>query len=219
MNLVEQRRKEAEEIALSLFRFRARRGTGVFYASLSSLPPFAVILSNFLSSYEVLGAFLCLIAGVWIISKLSGFQSFAKMSYTIELLRGSDSDVSKLRSFNPSGLILALWPWIAFALAEAQGLNSLAVIFLVIWIVQFTVLRVFSIDLRRKRKATVVILDRKIEDWIVTILFPVATGLLIVPGVLSLGFLLASPVLLFAGIKSLYEAPKELAQDFEQSER
>lgn len=47
-------RREAEEIALRLFRFRARRGVGVFYTLLSALVLLALILADFIgSSYDL----------------------------------------------------------------------------------------------------------------------------------------------------------------------
>lgn len=215
MNVVEQQRKEAEEIALSLFRFRARRGTGVFYASLSTLPLFATVLAKFFTSYELLAVMFPIAIALWFVSRICGFQSFAKMSYSIDLLRGKQRQIHEKRNFNPTGLILGIWPWIAFIVAEIQGLTSLAVIFPIIWIIQFVLLRVFSIGTKRSKKGKVSVLDPKLEDWVVLAALPIAAALTLLPGVFFGGFVIVSPFLLFAGIKSLYDAPRELAQSYE----
>ena len=78
---------------------------------------------------------------------------------------------------------------IMLAIAEMEGVYWLTLLFIVVWIVQFTFWRIFPL----RNKSNVVILDRKIEDWLVLILFPLATALLLVPGIFAVGLLVAYP--------------------------
>lgn len=214
-SLLEQQRKEAEQIALSLFRFKARRSVGVYYALLSSLFPTAVILSDLLhSSYEVLAGLIVAAFALWCVSRAAGFQGLSKMAYSIDLLNGK----TKARKgrfqlhtrFDPVQFLILSWPWIVFLLAEVQGLSYIAIISALVWIAELVPYRILSYA-RAKQS----ILEYRSEDWAVLASLVLAPICSIVLGIGLLSFVPASIVWLFAGIKSLYDAPKELASEYE----
>jgi len=217
LSQLEGQRKEAGDIVYRWFRFRARRGLGLFYSLLSVLPVFGSILGTlFVSENVTLVGVTVGIVCVWIVSRTAGFQGFGRMRGTIDLLKGDDSNGGSELRRTTTFLLIAVWPWIAYAAASALGQQYLEVLFALTWLVEFVVYRVFS--LRRNKNP---IVTHTIEDWLVVFCIPLAaliSAIQIIPGSPPFyGFVLVSPFLLLAGIKSLYEAPKELVAGFGES--
>jgi len=212
MSQLEGQRKEAGDIVYRWFRFRVRRGLGLFYSLLSVLPVLGVILGNLFASEGVtlVGVTIGIVC-VWIVSRIAGFQGFGRMGSTIDLLKENDSAGTRGREVRRTAtfLFIAVWPWVAYAVVSVLGLMYLQVLFALIWLVEFMAYRMFS--LRRNKNP---IVSHGIEDWLVVFCIPMAaliSAIHVIPGSPPFyGFVLVSPFLLLAGIRSLYEAPKEL---------
>ncbi|HYB75822.1 MAG TPA: hypothetical protein VEC08_02580, partial [Nitrososphaerales archaeon] len=196
-----------------------RRGLGLFYSLLSVLPVLGVILGTLFSSQSVtlVGVTVGIIC-VWIVSRIAGFQGFGRMGSTIDLLKENDSAGGRGREARRTAtfLFVAVWPWVAYAVVSVQGLMYLQILFALIWLVEFVAYRMFSL---RRNKSPIV--SHGIDDWLVVFCIPIGaliSAIQIVPGLPPFyGFMLVSPFLLLAGIKSLYEAPKELVAGLGES--
>ena len=204
---------EAELIAGRLFRFRARRSIGVFYSLGSILPLLGIILSispvtrPFIIPGVIAGLLL-----VWSVARLSGFRGFSKMQYSLDFLegkRGSTYDDKKTpwlswkRGF--ALFIASCWPWFGYIITD-QGHSFVAGIFLAIFVVELVLIRALS---RSKKDNSIV--ERRGEDWAVIAGVVIVAFAALLPGAAGWTWALASPVFLLTGIKSLYDAPKELA--------
>jgi flagellar biosynthesis component FlhA len=84
-------------------------------------------------------------------------------------------------------------------------------VFPLTWVTELVIYRAFS----HSRVNTNGILEYRAEDWAVLISLIAAPILAVMPGLPRLGFLFASIVWLLAGIKSLHDAPNELAREYE----
>jgi len=211
LSQLEGQRKEAGDIVYRWFRFRARRGLGLFYALLAFLPVLGNILAALFASQNV--AFAGVTVGVvciWVASRVAGSQGFGMMRSTIDLLK-EDSPAMASRNLRKSAtfLVVLVWPWIAFAASVVLGQRSLEALFAVLWLVEFVVFRLLT---QRSNRNPIVSL--RVEDWVVVICLPLGalvSVILVTPSLPHLfGFTLVSPLLLFSGIKSLFDAPKEL---------
>lgn len=212
LSQLEGQRKEAGEIVYRWFRFRARRGLGLFYSLLSFLPLIGSILGTLFASEDVTLAGITVgIVCFWVVARVAGFRGFGRMRSTIELLKedvpmgGRSQDLKRAATF----VVIVLWPWIAYAVATTMGNAPLEVLFALVWLVEFVTFRV--VTLKRNKNP---IVGLRIEDWVVIVSIPVA-ALLSAFQIVSnappfFGFTLVSPLLLFSGLKSLYDAPKEL---------
>ena len=184
----------------------------MFYSLLSILPVLGSILGAVFASQSasLVGVTVGIVC-IWILSRTAGFQGFGRMRSTIDLLKEDGSARGGTREWQRTTtfLFIAVWPWVAYAVANALGQRYLEVLFALIWLVEFVAYRIYS--LRRNKNP---IVSHTIEDWLVVFCIPIAalvSAIQIVPNASPFfGFLLASPFLLLAGIKSLYDAPKEL---------
>jgi len=210
-------RKEAGEIVYRWFRFRARRGLGVFYLILSFLPVLGTIVGTLSSSTAL--AIVSASVGVvfsWLVARSTGLQSFGRMRSTIGLLKGSKGGGGRGRRGDALFLFIVLWPWVAFAWASMAGTAPLEVLFAVVWFVELVAYRLLTL-----RRNTDPIVDHRMEDWLVLVSLPAAALLSTVqiPGAQQFyGFMFLSPILLFSGLKSLYDAPKELVTSIDPVE-
>jgi len=211
LSQLEGQRKEAGEIVYRWFRFRVRRGLGLFYSLLSVLPVIGSILGTLVSQNVALVGVTVGIVCTWILARTVGFQGFGRMRSTIDLLKENDSAGGRGRELRRTTtfLFIAVWPWVAYAAASVLGQRYLEVLFALIWLLEFVAFRIFS--LRRNKNP---IVSHTLEDWLVVFCIPIAalvSAIQIIPNASAFyGFVLGSPILLFAGVKSLYDAPKEL---------
>lgn len=220
LNRLEGQRREAGDIVYRWFRFRVRRGLGIFYCLLSFLPVLGTILGTLGASQDVVivGTSVGLVCA-WIVSRSLGLRGFGKMSNTLDLLKGDGSLDGGSARFKGASTVIAiiLWPWLAYAIAGSLGLTDLEVLFAVVWLVEFVAYRFLT--LRRNKNP---IVDHRTEDWLVVFIIPMAALLStvrIVPNASQFyAFLLISPILLFCGIKSLYDAPKELVRGLDSQQ-
>lgn len=187
-----------------------RRALGVTYCILAALPilgtlVYAATQDEILS--VIIGTAIGLACFTWL--RAAGFRGLFRMGSIINMLSGKEeaSGASSRGSFAAS-VALTLWPWIAYWIAALKGWGILELAFAVIWLVEIMLLRLAA--LRRSRDY---ILEPRMEDWIAITAFPVAALLSTLPGlpldVSQNAFLILSPFILFSGVKSLYEAPKE----------
>ena len=210
LNELIAQRNEAGDITYRWFRFRVRRGLGVFYALLSFVPVLGTVLGLFsVSEYVIITAVAIALVVVWIAARTLGLEGFGRMASTIRLLRRNEpayggQDFTRAATF----LAVAVSPWVAYAVAASLGQTLLQILFAVLWLVEFVSYRLLSI--RRNKDP---LADHRIEDWVVLVCFPAAALLstfTAFPNASRFAFLLVSPFLLFSGLKSLYDAPKEL---------
>jgi hypothetical protein len=208
-SLLQQQRIEAKAAMLRIFRFKARRGVGVFYSLVSLLLLGAFLLfGRSYSPFLVLAGVFVAATAVWYVAEAAGFRGFDRMTYSLEFLEGGEELVRERRRWftNPHLLRLITFSWgAAFIAAEALGLSSVALVVLTVWMTQSVLLKVFSLS-RTKNG----ILERRPEDWAVIAVFPLAFLSFVVAGTPVWGLLFAVPIYLLAGLKSLYDAPKEL---------
>src|ERR1035438_5098197 len=92
-DVLHQQRIEAELIAARLFRFRARRGVGVFYSLISIVPLLGLILYNTTPLLFAVAGGLTGILAIWFVSRLCGFGGFSKMQYSLDFLKGEKGTV------------------------------------------------------------------------------------------------------------------------------
>jgi hypothetical protein len=212
---LEDQRKEAGDIVQRWFRFRARRGIGVFYSLISIFPVLGTILSAFSVSPVVI--YSCITLAVFLMlffAKSTGIQSFDKMTATIRLLK---DDSAKDRSYSAAALfvVFALWPWLGYLISTLLHQPVFAILFALTWLVELVLYRLLG-----SHRKTNSIIDVRVEDWVIIIAFPLA-AIISTIGILPhetwfSAFLLISPLVLLAGMKSLYEAPKELVSNLDE---
>ena len=134
--LQQQQQIEAELIAARLFRFRARRGVGVFYSLISMLPIFSTILyATTTPLLTILGVVASTLA-IWFVARLSGFGGFSGMQYSLDFLKGQrgatydEREARRLSWESPfAWFFLSEWPWFGYAAAILEGYPYIAAVF------------------------------------------------------------------------------------------
>jgi hypothetical protein len=212
---LESQRKEAEAIVYRWFRYRVRRGFGVLYCLYSTLPVIGSVIYAATSdiTLALIGG---TIAGVCFSLALRAavFRGFGKMGPTMGLLRGGVAD----RGPNQRArvLLFGIWPWIGYAVAASFHEGSLEALFAAVWLVELVIFR-----RRTLLRTGDAIVKPRFEDWLALVSFPVGALLSILPGLPvelhEYGFVLISPLFLFSGVMSLYEAPRELVDADERT--
>ena len=209
---------EVELIAARLFRYKVRRGLGVFYALVAIMPVFGIILYLTVPLLLVVSGLLCGYLTIYVVARVSGFQGLTRMQYSLDFLRGERGRIYDEKGYRRISwtksfarfFLLIVFPWLAYSIADQEGYTSLASVFILILLGAFVFIEINS-RLRRKSKKGISVLDRRIEDWAIIIgSFSIAL-LANVSGAPVWTWALASPIFLLSGIKSLYDAPKELA--------
>jgi len=205
---------DAKDMAVRFFKFRARRGIGIFYGSFSIFIIISFFLSIIFNSLVLLFIFWT-IGGfcVWYVSRVSGFRSFGRMKYTVILLENmgrSDGSEKLLRVQSIILFVRSFWPWIFFIILIYLGYIKIAVLFPLIWVFQTAL--IWWINFRKNGDLEI---GFKLEDWAFLLSLAIAATLVIIPGVGLMGFVYAVPVFTFASIRSLFKAPEELLLDYE----
>jgi hypothetical protein len=207
-----QQQIETELIATRLFRFRARRGIGVFYSIISIVPMLGIILYLTVPLLLVVSGIVVAYFAVWYIARLCGFAGLSRMQYSLDFLKGEKGTIygtdnrwlSLAKGF--ARFLFSVWPWLAYSISSQLGQPYLAAIFLLVLLVQSVLIELYSRSRNKNR-----ILERRVEDWVVIVGSISIALLAILPGASVWTWALATPILLLSGIKSLYDAPKELA--------
>lgn len=206
----EELRQNPKDIALTIFRFRARRGSGTLYALLATLPLILFLLVTLKSPQYVLSVSIVIAVLVfYVAARMAGLQRFHQMIATIDRLdlNGAPEKIhQKLARILRESLVTPILPLIALAVSYVVGIDILPLIVGVAWIVIAIYSNIQALSNRRKD----VIFQRRIEDWLVVSTFPI----MVLLGFFHIGqmieFAVLAPVWLLAGIKSLYEAPESL---------
>jgi uncharacterized membrane protein YdbT with pleckstrin-like domain len=69
--------RDPKQIALTIFRFSARRGIGVFYALISTIPLLVTILKSFPTpGYVYVVSLVILMTAIWLTSRAAGMKRF-----------------------------------------------------------------------------------------------------------------------------------------------
>jgi hypothetical protein len=207
--VLQQQRIEAELIAARLFRFRARRGLGVLYSLASVVPLVGLILyATVPIPFAIAGVITGTIA-VWLVARLCGFGGISRMQYSLDFLKGEGGttyDEGRERRLslgrNFVWFLATVGPWLGYTIANEEGYPIFAGMFLVI----LALIVGFSHPTREDR-----IVERRVEDWAFIAGIILIAFVAILPGVPEWTWALASPLFVFCGTKSLYEAPKEFA--------
>jgi uncharacterized membrane protein YqjE len=215
---LQQQRIEVELIAARLFRYRVRRGLGVFYSLIAIMPILGIILYLRVPTFFVVSGLIAGYLAIYIAARLCGFSGLSRMQYSLDFLKGERGMIYDERGYRrvswtksfASFFLLIVLPWLAYSIADQEGYTTLASIFILILIGTFVIIETLSRS-RRKNKKSFSVFDRRVEDWAIIVgSFSIAL-LANVSGAPVWTWALASPIFLFSGIKSLYDAPKELA--------
>ena len=194
-----------------LFRFRARRGVGVSY-SLSALfiLTIAVLIAESASPYLTVAVALAGWLAFWYVRELAGFRGLERMVSSLDFVDGGEDLVhERMRWYtNPNYMRLLPVIWACgYVVASLEGLSLLSGLFVLTWVAQVALVRVFILS--RSHNS---ILEPRAEDWATVI----GIGLILLSGLLTQnllwGLLIAFPIFLGCGLKSLYDAPKELTR-------
>ena len=210
---------EAELIAARLFRYKVRRGLGVFYALVAAMPIVEIALYLLVPTLFVVAGLIAGYLVIYIIARLSGFSGLTRMQYSLDFLKGERGmiydekgyrRVSWSKSFVSFFLVIVL-PWVAYSIADQEGYKTLSSLIVLILLAAIVTLEIHSRLKKSESKKRFNVFDRRAEDWAV-IAGSLSIALLAnVPGAPVWTWALVSPILLLSGIKSLYDAPKELA--------
>jgi hypothetical protein len=210
---MQQQRVEAELIAARLFRFRARRSVGVLYSLLSVLPLIGVILAATAPVALTIVAVLCCSLVIWFVARSSGLVGISKMQYSLDFLKGEKGmvydpkkDAWLARRTSLSWFLASSWPWFGYIIAITEGSRFFAAIFMLIFVGEFAGMAWLS---RFPRVSS--IFEWRLEDWAFVAGDVGIAFAAIIPGAPSWTWVLATPLFVLCGTKSLYDAPKELA--------
>ena len=216
---LQQQQIDAELIAARLFRYKVRRGLGVFYALIAIMPVLGIILYLTVPLLFVLSGLITGYLTVYIVARLSGFAGLTRMQYSLDFLKGKRGTtydekgyrvVSWTKSFASFFLLIAL-PWLAYSIADQEGQTTLSSIFILILIGVFASVEAITRLRGKKDSDRVRVFERRAEDWSIIIGSFTVALLANVSGAPVWTWAIASPIFLLAGIRSLYDAPKELA--------
>ena len=168
----EQEQQNPKDIALAVFRFRARRGIGVFYALLSIAPLVAALLAYlsapaYVSQISIPVIFIV----IWLFARIAGMHRFYEMNDAISLFEGKEKrqkQRNKLTEILKRGFISPILPLVAIVILDLIGLGIIAFIVLIAWFAAIIFYNIFVFS----KKSPDSILHRRIEDWLVLFLAP-----------------------------------------------
>jgi len=205
--------RQPENIALAIFRFKARRGIGVYYTLLALVPLLVAVLETISApSYFTLFSVGLLILGILYLARSAGMKRFYQMKLVMNFFEQSKKDENRglrLETVISSArtVLVTLLPLLASAIFVMTGsavLGSAVLIGYAIFVSAYYVF-VFS------KLAPDSVLPWRVEDWLVVV-FPTALLFLSFFQVIDTTTYLVSllVLLLLAGLKSSYEAPQAL---------
>ena len=206
-----RQRLEAEEIALRLFRFKGRRGLGVLYSAATMLLLIEIITFELAgSALLVIPEILVGVVAVWYATAKSGFSGLARANESIRLLKGEVNAKERVLLGILVRIVALNILWVIYNSLVITGYTQFAFVFPVGYAVAST-----AIFLSRYANKTDIIINWRVEDWVFQFMVAAASIAVLVPWINVLGFVLATPVLIWTGMKSLYDAPKEMLSQFD----
>jgi hypothetical protein len=183
------------------------------------MPILGIILYLTVPLLTVLSGLMAGYLAIYVVARFSGFEGLSRMQYSLDFLRGKRGKVydekgyrriSWTKSF-ASFFLLIVFPWLAYSIADQEGYTTLASVIILILITAFAIIEAISRLRRKKDNKNIGVFERKAEDWAIIVGSLSIALLANVSGAPVWTWALASPIFLLAGIKSLYDAPKELA--------
>jgi hypothetical protein len=169
-----ERQQNPIDIALAVFRFRARRGIGVYYGLLSTAPILVGVLESLSPPlYIILISVALLVLGILFFARLAGMKRIYQMSLVMDLLgqkQKKERHGHRLNRLLESAriVLVTLLPLVGatiFAITGSAILGSVVLIAFVAYVVAYYFL-VFS------KKSAESVLPWRIEDWLVALLSP-----------------------------------------------
>lgn len=211
--MLQQQRIEAELIAARLFRFRARRSLGVLYSLCSILPLLGVILFATVPFPVAVAGSVAGILSVWFAARASGLAHLSRMQYGLDFIKGekgavydAKKEIWLARRTSLSWFLASAWPWAGYIVAASEGFQLVAAIFMAVFVAEFVAIASFG----HFTKASS-IFEWRLEDWAFVIGDIAIAFAFLIPGAPSWLWVVATPLFILCGTKSLYDAPKELA--------
>jgi hypothetical protein len=213
MTDVEEGRRDPKDIALAVFRFRARRGVGVFYTLFCIVPLLQAILTvlstpNYVTQISIIAALIL----IYVVARLAGFQRFSQMSAAIDLYEGRQEDQrlsKRLTKILREGLVTPILPIIAIGVILVVGANSITIPIAGAFLALALYVNLKARSIRSKDR----ILPRRLQDWLVISSLPLIVVLVVFGLPLWVTMAVVMPIWLGAGIKSLLDAPQELVRN------
>ncbi|HXQ92909.1 MAG TPA: transcriptional regulator [Nitrososphaerales archaeon] len=212
---LEEEEQKPKNIALAIFRFGARRGIGVYYSLLSTVPILVAVLEGYsASSYFTLISVGLLIFGILFLARLAGMKRFYQMRLVMGLFEQEQKKEKQGDRLNrllevaitPLAPLLPLTAAAIFEITGSAILGSSALIALVTYELVYYVF-VFS------KHSSDSVLPWHLEDWLVALSTPALLLLSFFQVINTTTYLVSLLLLLLlAGVKSLYEAPQALVQ-------
>ncbi len=208
--LVRQQR-QTEEIALRMFRFKSRRGIGVAYSFASVMVIITLIVSSVVQNIYMTLAMVAITPSLVIFgSGIFGYKGIGRMNHAIGLISGRIGIDNGSIALEILVVMTLTWPWLTFTALENFGYAGYAYVFPPIYVIELIAFLIIGFKTRSQ-----VTIDWRIEDTTFLISICLASLLVIIPEIGTLGFELALPVWIVSGLKSLYDAPKEVLFEFE----
>lgn len=211
--VLREQRAEAELIAARLFRFRARRSLGVLYSLFSVLPLAGVILFATVPPPLAITGVLVGMFVFWFVARSSGLAQLSKMQYSLDFIKGGKGAVYDARKevwlsrrTNLAWFLASAWPWFGYVIATSEGYPFYAAVCMIIFVAEFVAITAFS----QLTKVSSVF-EWRVEDWAFVLGDVCIAFVALIPWAPSWTWVFATPLFVFCGTKSLYDAPKELA--------
>ena len=211
--VLQEQRIEAELITARLFRFKARRSLGVLYSLCSILPLLGVILFATVPLPLAVAGWVAGVLMIWFAARSSGLAHLSRMQYGVEFIRGDKGAVYDAkreiwlsRRTNLAWFLASAWPWAGYILAAGEGLRLIAAAFMAVFAVEFVAITSFGHFTRASS-----VFEWRIEDWAFVVGDVAIAFAALIPGAPAWFWVIATPLFVICGTKSLYEAPKELA--------
>ena len=129
---LERERQNPKDIALAVFRFRARRGTGVYYALLSTVPILVGVLEALSApSYFILISVGLLVLGTLFFARWAGMKRFYQMRMVMDLFEQKQKREKQENRLNRTlesarTVLVTLLPLVAAAIFAVTGNPFLA---------------------------------------------------------------------------------------------
>ncbi|MFI5420173.1 MAG: transcriptional regulator [Nitrososphaerales archaeon] len=204
-----------KSIALTFFRFSARRGVGVYYSLLATVPILVGVLDDLSApSIITLVSVALILFGILFLARIAGMKRFYQMNLVMGLFereRNQGKLGNKLKRVLEVAVtpLAPLLPLVAAAIFDVTGsaiLSSLVLIGLVAYEVIYYIF-VYS------KHSVETVLPWRIEDWAVALSTPALLLLAFFKLIDTTTYLISLILLLLlAGLKSSYQAPQTLVQ-------
>lgn len=202
--------QKPKNIALAIFRFRARRGTGVYYALLSTVPILVGILEGLSApAYLILTSVGLIVVGILFVARFAGMKRFYQMRLVMGLFEQDQKNAGNRFNgllYGARTILVTLMPLVAASVFVVTG-NAILSSLLLIAFAGY-VLAYYSMIMKQ---ATINVLPLRVEDWFVALCPPSLLLFYFFQVIGTTPYLLSLLlVFLLAGIKSSYDAPQAL---------